>query len=399
MGGESKYQVCVVTGTRAEYGLLRRLLHKLKGNREIDLKLAVTGSHLSSAFGNTQDEIIEDGFPDYVKIPIPMNDDSKEGMALSTGIALQRFAEFFTTYKPDIVIVLGDRFEIFAAASAAHLIGIPVAHISGGDTTEGAVDDAIRHCLTKMSYLHFPGCEQSAKRIIQMGEQPDRVFNVGEPGVENCLHMKLMSRQELAENLKFQGVLGEYSVVTFHPVTMENNTAVSQVYELIKVMDSRSEMSYIITMANADAGGRAINDIWMEEGRKRSNWYVAASLGVLRYLSAVKYAEAVIGNSSSGIVEAPSMGTPTVNIGDRQKGRMMAESVICCEPNCAEITHAMNAALTAEYREKARHVKSPFGDGTTSEQIAEIVLKYLRNRNETNEKHFYDIDFPFLGGV
>ena len=393
MNNNPKYKVCAITGTRAEYGLLRRLLFKFKDNNKIDLTLVVTGSHLSNSFGNTQDEIIEDGFLDYIKICIPMDDDSKEGMAVSAGVAMTKFARLFTSYKPDIVVVLGDRFEIFAAASAAHLIGIPIAHISGGDTTEGAVDDAIRHCLTKISYLHFPGCEQSAMRIIQMGEQPDRVFNVGEPGVENCLTMKLMSRQELSENIEFKNVLRNYSVVTFHPVTMENNTAVSQLYELIEAMDAQNDMSYIITMANTDAGGRAINDIWIREGKKRSNWMVVKSLGVLRYLSAVKYAKLVIGNSSSGVVEAPSMGTPTVNIGDRQKGRMMAESVICCAPDKLEIFKAMKVALANEFQEKAKHVQSPFGDGTTSKQIVDVILGYLENREETNEKHFYDIVF------
>ena len=244
-----------------------------------------------------------------------------------------------------------------------------------------------------MSYIHFPGCRQSAMRVIQMGEQPDRVFNVGEPGVENCLDMKLMSRQELSENIDFKNVLRDYSVVTFHPVTMENNTAVSQVYELIGAMDAQKDMSYIVTMANADAGGRAVNDIWIKEGKKRSNWLVVTSLGVLKYLSAVKYAKLVIGNSSSGVVEAPSMGTPTINIGDRQKGRMMAESVICCVPDKLEIFKSMEIALTDEFQEKAKHIESPFGNGTTSKQIFDVILGYLENKKETNEKHFYDIVF------
>lgn len=394
MNNDLKYKVCFITGTRAEYGLLRELLFKFRDNKKVNLMLVVTGSHLNNLFGNTQDEIIEDGFLNYIKVPIPIEDDSKEGMAVSAGVAMTRFAGFFTNHKPDIVVVLGDRFEIFAAVSSAHLIGIPVAHISGGDITEGAVDDAIRHCLTKMSYLHFPGCEQSAKRIIQMGEQPDRVFNVGELGVENCLNMKLIPRNELSENIKFKNVLKNYSVVTFHPVTMEDNTATSQVYELIAAMDEEKDMSYIITMANADAGGRTINDIWLKEGRKRPNWLVVTSLGVLRYLSAVKYAKLVIGNSSSGVVEAPSMGTPTINIGDRQKGRIMAESVICCVPDKVKISEAMKIAMSNEFQEKAKHIKSPFGDGTTSNQIINTILGYLENREKTNEKHFYDISFP-----
>jgi len=388
-----QFKICVVTGTRAEYGLLRNLLLKLRDTENVKLDLVVTGSHLSDQFGNTQEEIVKDGFDDYIRIAIPLEDDSKEGMAVSTGIAVQKFAELFKGYKPDIIIVLGDRFEILAAVIAAHIIGIPVAHIAGGDVTEGAVDDAIRHCITKMSQLHFPGCEQSAKRIIQMGEEPDRVFNVGEPGVENCLNLKLMSRNELSENLNFAINCHDYSVVTFHPVTMENNTAIEQVYQLIHAMDDQKGMFYIITMANADAGGRVINEIWQKEGKKRENWLVVPSLGVLRYLSAVKYAKLVIGNSSSGVIEVPALGTPTINIGDRQKGRMMAESVIQCDPAQDQINLAIQKGMTPEFQKMAKNIKSPFGDGTTSSQIVQIVLDYLRHKNETNEKHFFDINF------
>lgn len=388
-----QFKICVVTGTRAEYGLLRNLLLKLRDTENVKLDLVVTGSHLSDQFGNTQEEIVKDGFDDYIRIAIPLEDDSKEGMAVSTGIAVQKFAELFKGYKPDIIIVLGDRFEILAAVIAAHIIGISVAHIAGGDVTEGAVDDAIRHCITKMSQLHFPGCEQSAKRIVQMGEEPDRVFNVGEPGVENCLNLKLMSRNELSENLNFAINCHDYSVVTFHPVTMENNTAIEQVYQLIHAMDDQKGMFYIITMANADAGGRVINEIWQKEGKKRENWLVVPSLGVLRYLSAVKYAKLVIGNSSSGVIEVPALGTPTINIGDRQKGRMMAESVIQCDPAQGQITLAIQKGMTPEFQKMAKNIKSPFGDGTTSSQIVQIVLDYLRHKNETNEKHFFDINF------
>ena len=387
------YKVCVVTGTRAEYGLLRSLLIKLNGHDSIDLQLVVTGSHLSEQFGNTQKEIQEDGFLEYIKLPIPIEDDSKEGMAFSTGVALQKFAELFSEQKPDLLVVLGDRFEIFAVTAAAHMIGIPTAHISGGDVTEGAVDDVIRHCITKMSVLHFPGCEQSRKRIIQMGEQPETVFNVGEPGVENCLKRELMSRDALADNLEFPYIKRDYSVVTFHPVTMENNTAESQMQELINAMEEIPDMAYIVTLANADAGGRMINEIWGREGKKHTNWLIVPSLGVLRYLSAVKYAKLVVGNSSSGVVEAPSMKTPTINIGDRQKGRMMADSVICCEPKREAIVRAMNTALTNEFQEKAKHIKSPFGDGSTSEKIMEHIVKFLRSERISHEKKFYDIAF------
>lgn len=392
MGEKNKYQICVVTGTRAEYGLLRRLLFRFKINKYVELKLFVTGSHLDRRFGNTQKEIVSDGFEDYLKIEIPLEDDSKEGMAYATGIALQKFAEEFANYKPDIMIVLGDRYEIFAAGVAAHLSGIPIGHIGGGDVTEGAVDDAIRHSLTKMSNLHFPGCEQSARKIIQMGEQPDSVFNVGEPGVENCININFMSREELALDLKFDNIRGEYSVVTFHPVTLERNTAVEQVHEVIQALNQIPGMSYVITMANADAGGRKINSIWLEESKKYSNWLVVSSLGVVRYLSAMKYAKLVIGNSSSGIIEAPSIGVPTINIGDRQKGRMCAESIINCAPQKEQIVSAIEKGLGDLFQKKAKNVKSPFGDGTTSKQIEKIVMEYLKNDKQI-EKSFYEIDF------
>lgn len=393
MNASKHHEICVVTGTRAEYGLLRQLLYKLKNCDNVNLNLVVTGAHLSAAYGDTQQEIINDGFRDFVKIPIPMEDDSKAGMAASTGVAMAKFSDFFRTYKPDMVIVLGDRFEIFAVVAAAHLMGIPVAHMSGGDVTEGAVDDAIRHSITKMSTLHFPGCAESAKRIIQMGEQPGAVYNVGDPGIENCLTLPLLLRTELFENLQFPGILKDYSVVTFHPVTMEKDTAKEQVYALIEAMDAFPDMSYIITMANADAGGRAINGIWLEEGAKRNNWLVVQSLGVQRYLSAAKYAKLVIGNSSSGIYEAPALGTPTINIGDRQKGRMMAKSIICCEPKKEQIVCAMSEALNEEFQENALHVESPFGDGTTSDQIVKIVLDYLDGNVGSTKKQFYDVNF------
>lgn len=219
-----KHQVCVVSGTRADYGLLRPLLIRLRDCPEIELTIAATGSHLSAAFGGTVDELTRDGFA-YDSVPFPLDDDSKAGMARATGAALSAFADYFSARRPDLLVVLGDRYEIFAVAIAAHFSGIPIAHISGGDVTEGAVDDAIRHSVTKMSTLHFPGCEQSRRRIIQMGESPERVFNVGEPGVENCLNTPLLSVEELSESLQFDLTAGPYSVVTFHPVTLEDNTA------------------------------------------------------------------------------------------------------------------------------------------------------------------------------
>lgn len=388
-----KFRICVVTGTRADYGVLRNTLFRFRDNILTELDLLVTGSHLSDAFGNTQSEVIKDGFVNYSKLSIPIEDDTKEGMAKATGSALIAFTDYFSKHRPDILIVLGDRYEILAASIAAHMLGISIAHISGGDVTEGAIDDAVRHSITKMSQLHFPGCEDSRRRIIQLGENPETVFNVGEPGVENCLNMDLLSRDELAESIAFPYVKEYYSVVTFHPVTMENNTGLEQLNSLIRAMESQSNMAYIVTLANADAGGRAINEKWIEEGKSHPNWYVVPSLGMVRYLSALKYAKLVIGNSSSGLFEAPSMGVPTINIGDRQKGRMMAQSVICCEPNFDSIQQAIHRGLSAAFQEKAKHVQSPFGDGTTSQQIEKHVLAFLQSGRMTTEKHFYDINY------
>lgn len=388
------HTICVVTGTRADYGLLRELLFRLRDNPSVSLDLVVTGSHLSDAFGNTQNEIIADGFSGFSRLPIPIEDDSGSAVAGATGIAICKFSEHFAANRPELAVVLGDRYEILAAVIAARMNGIAVAHISGGDVTEGAIDDAIRHSVTKMSQIHFPGCEQSRKRIIQMGEMPDTVFNVGEPGVENCLKTPFLTRQELARSIAFDGVLSDYCIVTFHPVTMENNTGEKQVTELIRAMDAIAGMNYIITMANADAGGRTINSLWTEAAKTRGNWLVVSSLGVLRYLSAMRYAKAVIGNSSSGIVEAPAMGIPTVNIGDRQKGRMTALSVISCPPEYASIRSAIETALDGTFRERAGKAVSPFGDGTASEKIEKHIMDYLNRKGfEHQKKPFYDIAF------
>ncbi len=385
------HNVCIVTSTRAEYGLLRPLIFKVKNEHDLNLQLVVSGTHLSEKFGNTQNEIIADGFYNFFTVELPLDDDSKKGMAIATGTATQKFAKLFSEISPNIVVVLGDRYEMLGVAIAAHMMGIPLAHMCGGDVTEGAVDDAIRHCITKLSYLHFPGCEQSAKRIIQMGEEPDRVFNVGEPGIENCLNIKLLSREELSKQIGFEGIKSNYSVVTFHPATMENNTAEKQVRALINAMDVYNDMSFVITKANADSGGRIINEIWDEEAKHRDNWLVVNSLGMLRYLSAVKYASMVIGNSSSGLVEVPALGVPTINIGDRQKGRMMADSVISCDAETDAIVNAIKIGLSSEFVKRIKNITLPFGNGNTSEQVIRIISDFLKKTDLIIEKKFYDM--------
>ena len=383
------HKLCFVSGSRAEYGLLRPVIEKFIHEKSVESKLIVTGSHLSAAYGNTVEEILKDSLVELITIPIPLEMDDKASMGITTGIALEKFSSLFLTYKPDLVVVLGDRFEIFAACVAAYLLSIPIAHISGGDVTEGAVDDALRNCITKMSYLHFPGCEQSRQRIIQMGEHPSRVFNVGELGVENCLKTSFMTRAELAKDLCFDYIKQDYSVVTFHPVTMEANTEEGQLYELIEALDC-FDMGFVITMANADSGGRKINDIWKKERLKRNNWYLTTSLGTLRYLSVLKYAKAVIGNSSSGIFEAPVLKTPTVNIGDRQKGRSMPNSVVSCAPLKESIVEAISKVIDPQFCRIFESMDIPFGNGRTSDLIFKHIIDFFFKRN-IEPKVFYEL--------
>lgn len=387
------YRVCVVSGSRAEYDLLRPVITRLIQETEVECDVVITGSHLGELFGNTQNYIMNDGIPIAAKIEIPLDFDGKADMARSTGATVIAFADYFETHSYDMLVLLGDRFEIYGAAIAASMIGIPIAHLFGGDTTEGAVDEFIRHGITKMSYLHFSSCEEYRRRVIQLGENPNRVFNVGSLGVENCLQLPLLSFEALQKELNFSMDIGRYAVVTFHPVTLENATMQQQMNELIKAMNSFGDFKYIVTKSNADAGGRLINDIWEHEAEKHDNWLLASSLGAVKYISALKYSAFMLGNSSSGISEAPSMKIPTVNIGDRQKGRVMADSLICCEPNCEDIVMAMTKAVSPEFKEIANKTISPFGDGNTSEKMVTEIMRALRQGNINIKKAFYDIAY------
>lgn len=389
-----KHSVCAVTGSRAEFGLLRPLLGKLAAREEIDFRLVVTGSHLSGGFGDTEGEIADSGLPIHAKIPLPLEGDSKRDMAKATGAALAAFADYFAANRPELLVVLGDRYEIFAAAAAAALQGIPIAHICGGETTEGAVDEFLRHSITKMSYLHFTECETYRRRVIQLGEAPERVFNYGSLGVENVLDMPLMTVAELRESVDLPLEEGRYAVVTFHPVTMEDDTSEKQVRELIRAMDDFPEMQYIVTLSNADAGGRAVNQIWQQEAPRHKGWVVVPSLGAKRYVNALRHAAMMLGNSSSGIMEGPVSHIPTVNIGDRQKGRVMAKSVICCQPEWGAIRAAMERALSEGFRAVAQQAACPFGEGGASGKIASAIMRFLETpRGQDIKKGFYDIDF------
>lgn len=379
-------KVAVVTATRAEYGILRPLIFRLRKEREFQLQVIVTGTHLSEKYGDTQEEIENDGVEVFRRIPILKDGNTPYDISLTVANALQGFALYFKEEKPDMVVVLGDRTEILGVCTAAMNERVPIAHLHGGEVTEGAVDDCVRHAITKMSYLHFPATEVYRKRIIQLGEEPERVFNVGALGVENILHVPLLSYQEICEQIGIPK--GEdYVVMTFHPVTLENETAREQTEELLRAIEQEKNRFYLITMANADAGGDIVNDMLRRFAAKTKNVKLVASLGMIRYLSAVKYSRFVLGNSSSGIIEAPALGIPTVNIGDRQKGRLMADTIISCAPKEEDIVAAMRLADMTEHK-----VSTIYGDGNTAEKIVEVMKDFLLHDKINLKKTFYDME-------
>lgn len=386
-----KKRIAVVTATRAEFGLLKPLILKLNREDLWEVSVLVTGMHLSQEFGNTFQEIEEAGISVACKIPCLSEGDGAINMSLNMAMAIQGFSRYFDENPQDLVILLGDRYETLAVAICAMNEKIAIAHIHGGETTEGAIDEAIRHSITKMSYLHFTSTEIYRKRVIQLGESPDRVFNVGALGVENILHMNLMTKSELEENLAFS-LKESYGVVTFHPVTLEETDDTEQFYELTKALDAFPEMSFIITKANADAGGRKINQMIDQYAKKRKNVLAVASLGVKRYLSAVKHSAMVVGNSSSGIIEAPVLRVPTVNIGNRQRGRLITESVLNCKNGAEEIISTMKMAMSEAFQKKILEMPLLYGDGNTSDRIVHIIKEYLAVEGRIHiKKQFYDL--------
>lgn len=380
--------VCIVTGSRSEYGLLKPLIEKFFTDDVFELRLVVTGSHLSEAFGETCQEIESDGISIHAKIELPLDSDTHSAMARATGAALISFAEYFENNPPDLLVVLGDRFEMLAVAIAASMQQIPIAHIAGGDTSEGAVDEFIRHSITKMSYLHFTTNDESKNRVIQLGEAPDRVFNVGSLGVDNIMSGTLMSLEELSKNLRFD-LSGEYALVTYHPSTLNDDIDSSELSELLSALTQFPNLKYLFTYANADAGGRSINKMIDSYVKENSNSVAYASLGNIRYLSAMKYAVLVIGNSSSGLYETPSFGVPCINVGGRQKGRLRAENVIDTKPEAEVIKNAIRLALSYHFKEIARNTKSPFGDGKASDMIYRTIVQHLDDGIIDLKKAFY----------
>ncbi|MCI9360205.1 MAG: UDP-N-acetylglucosamine 2-epimerase (hydrolyzing) [Hungatella sp.] len=386
-----KKKICIVTATRAEYGLLRPIIRKLNDMEEFDIRVAVTGAHLSPEFGLTYREIEKDGIYIDKKIEMLLSADTPTAISKSMGLALIGFAQYFSESKPDAAVLLGDRYETLAVACAAMNERIPIIHLYGGETTEGAVDEVIRHAITKMSYLHLTSTEVYRNRIIQMGEEPERVFCVGAMGVENVLCSRVLKKDELKKRLSMD-IDSPYALVTFHPVTLEENSAEFQIRELLAALEQFPDWKFIITKANADKDGRIINKILDEYSLKFENVKVFDSLGTACYLSAMKYSRMVIGNSSSGLIEAPSFHIPTVNIGDRQKGRIQAESVIDCRPEKNEIIKAIRMADEGRFRGKIKETVNPYGDGRTSDKIAALFVEKLCCSEIHLKKKFYDIE-------
>ena len=383
-----KRKVCVVTGTRAEYGLLYWLLKEIEADKELELQVIVTGMHLSPEFGLTYKEI-EKEFKINKKIEMLLSSDTSVGISKSMGLAQISFAESYDELKPDIVIVLGDRYEIFSATSAAMIARIPIAHIHGGEKTEGAFDESIRHSITKMSHLHFTATNEYKNRVIQLGEHPSRVFNVGGMGIENIKRLKLLSKDEFEKSIEFKLNIKNI-LVTFHPVTLENSTAKEQFQQLLDAIDELEDTNIIFTKANSDTDGRVINQMIDEYVTKNSHKSIVfTSLGQLRYLSSLQYVDAVVGNSSSGLAEAPSFKIGTINIGDRQKGRIKASSVIDCEANKNSIVKAFAKLYSKEFQETLKTTINPYGDGCASKKIVEI-LKNVDLKNIL-KKSFYDL--------
>lgn len=387
-------KICVVTGTRAEFGLLRWLMQEIQHEPELELQVLATGMHLSPEFGLTYREIEQAGFVINAKVEMLLSADTATAVTKSMGLGLISYADAYERLAPDLIVVLGDRFEIFAATAAALIAGIPVAHLHGGETTEGAFDEAIRHSITKMSHLHFVAAEEYRRRVIQLGEQPERVFLVGGLGIDAIKRIKLLDRVALEESLGFK--FGPRNLlITLHPVTLEGQiSSGQQMDELLAALGELDDTHLLFTMPNADTGGRELAAMVNQFAETRQNVRVYTSLGQLRYLSCMKYVDAVVGNSSSGLAEAPSMGIATINIGDRQKGRLSASSVINCEPTQQSISKALSMVFDPSFRSTLTSTKNPYGSGGASEKIAKIIKNHdLKN---LLKKSFFNLDFPVL---
>lgn len=381
-------RVCIVTGTRAEYGLLRWVMDGIQQSTLLELQLIVTGMHLSPEFGLTYKSIEADGFKIDKKIEMLLSSDTAVSISKSTGLGLIGFADALDDLKPDLLIVLGDRYELLAASSAALFARIPIAHIHGGETTEGAFDEAIRHSITKMSHIHFVAAKEYRDRVIQLGENPNNVFIVGGLGIDNILKLNLLPKNDLENDLKFQFGLKNL-LITFHPVTLENNTSEQQINAILEALNHFPDIHLIFTMPNSDSNSRIIFECIRNYVDKRENASVFTSLGQLRYLSALQFVDAVVGNSSSGIIEVPTFKKATINIGDRQTGRLKSSSIIDCEPDKNSIITSLDRIYSQDFQLSLPAIVNPYGTGGASSKIVKILetLNWDKNR----KKSFYNI--------
>ena len=379
-----KRKIGVVTGTRAEYGLLYWLMKEIQADEDLELQIIATGAHLSPEFGLTYKVIEEDGFKIDEKVEMLLSSDTAVGITKSLGLATIGFADAYDRLKPDIVVLLGDRYEILAAAQVALIIGLPIAHIAGGDTTEGALDEAIRHSISKMAHIHFVTNELSARRVRQLGENPQYIFNVGSPGIDYIKRVQLLNRSDLEKELEFK-FQDKNLLVTFHPVTLDSVSSTEQLAELLTAIDSlENGVGVIFTKANADTQGRSINQMIDDYVALHPETKAYTSLGQVRYLSVISQIDVVVGNSSSGLYEVPSFGKPTVNIGDRQKGRLQAASVVDCQAEAPAIIQAITHAFDMD----CSNVQNPYGDGNSSIQMLS-VLKSIPDYRALLKKQFF----------
>jgi len=382
-------KICIVTGTRAEYGLLYWLMKGIQKEPDLDLKIIATGMHLSPEFGLTYRIIEKDGFHLDKKVEMILSADTPVSISKSTGLGLIGFAEALNELKPDLLMILGDRYELLAAAIAALFNRIPIGHIHGGETTEGAFDEAIRHSITKMAWWHFVAAEEYQKRVIQLGEDPKRVHLVGGLGVEGINKTKLLNKTDLEKVIDFK--FGKRNLlVTFHPVTLENDTSKQQFEELLACLDKLKDTSIIFTLSNSDTSGRIINSMihaFVKDHSSNTKFYT--SMGQLNYLSSLQFVDGVVGNSSSGLLEVPTFAVGTVNIGDRQKGRLKAKSVINCEPKKTSIKQAIETLYSKEFQKILPSIENPYGKGNASEKIIEILQKLKIPKQP--KKKFYNL--------
>lgn len=385
-------KIAVVTSTRAEYGLLMPVIRSLREyeSNKMKIEVVVTGTHLSDEYGHTIDEIHRNDVRVDSIVEIPVGSKDAGDISHNQAIALEKFTSLFMEKKYNGIVILGDRYEMLAIAIAAGNTHTPIFHLCGGDTTEGAVDEWIRHSITKMSYLHFPTNEESYKRIIQLGENPERVFNYGSTSIDNIIKLSNMPKSDALKSIGLEEC--KYAVCTYHPVTMDDGGVDEIIYNFLEAIKHTPEIEFIVTKSNADQGGAHINELLDASQANITNLHVYTSLGVVRYLSLMKSAEFVLGNSSSGIIETPAFGIPTINIGDRQRGRLQSESIINCSTDSESIIVAIQKAISSDFGKICKSVKSPYGDGHAAEHIASKIIEVVNEDKIDLKKKFYDFE-------